>query len=295
MKQLIPLALAALLLGGCGSPAQPAQSVLPQTDEHAAAGVDCGIVECSIEQEDPDGSEYFTAFAELSAAGRPCFVRVICKSTEGVPISYDLSFDGTAFTCTTEVPDSPFSAPQTETTDWAGLSAVETYENGAFYRSWYLTGDDFDACAIRSEAPDLLLLFRQTLSAAQVQQIECGVYEQTYSGDTDFTARDQFIDLAYTQGVPAHLRLVSYTIEGDPLVTDVSFDGQTYTCVQDTTADRFGAQEVTTTQWPHLVIQPADGGGRQQVWLSADPDRAGDGTACLLFEETGDHPLPALQ
>lgn len=300
MKYKILLLLTTLLLSGSRilpQPDQPSSSVPPA--QSTEQGIDCGIVECSVGQEDPDGSEYFTAFAELSAAGRPCFVRVICKSTEGVSIDYDLSFDGTAFTCTMEVPATAYSTQDTKTSHWAQLVPVETYENSAFYRSWYLTGADYDVCthlAELNETPDTLLLFRETLSATQVWQVECGSYEQTLSGDTNVSARDAFIDLAYTQGIPAHLRLVSYTIEGDPIVTDVTYDGQSYTCTQDTTADRFGAQEVTTNQWPYLVLRLEDDGNvRHSIWLSQDPDEVNAENAFFLFEETYDHLLPSLR
>ncbi|MDR3767286.1 MAG: DUF4362 domain-containing protein [Butyricicoccus sp.] len=300
MKYKILLLLIMLLLTGCHAlpqPDQPSNSV--QSNPGSDKGVNCGIVECSVGQEDPDGSEYFTAFAELSAAGRPCSVRVICKSIEGVSIDYDLSFDSTAFTCTMEVPSTPYSTQETKTSDWAKLTPVETYENTAFYRYWYLTGANYDVCTHLTElgkTSDTLLLFRETLSATQVQQVECGVYERPLGGDTDLSARDSFIDLAHTQGIPAHLRIISYTVEGDPIVTDVTYDGQSYTCTQDTTADRFGSQDVTTSHWPYLVLLPEDSSNIcHSIWLSNTPNTADAENSFFLFEETDEHLLPSLR
>ena len=59
-----------------------------------------------------------------------------------------------------------------------------------------------------------------------------------------------------TEDETARLREViehEYTIEGDPVTIDVSFDGKTFISTQDTTQDQFGPQQVTTAEWGYLL------------------------------------------
>lgn len=50
----------------------------------------------------------------------------------------------------------------------------------------------------------------------------------------------------------AALRTVEYTVEGDPILTDVSYDGAVFTVTVDTTRDAFGPQETYTNRYARL-------------------------------------------
>ncbi|GEM_PF-1436062 len=54
-------------------------------------------------------------------------------------------------------------------------------------------------------------------------------------------------------GVPSNLRVVHYTIEGDPIVTDLSHDGEFLEVKYDTTRDKFGNGAITINQCSNLI------------------------------------------
>lgn len=54
-------------------------------------------------------------------------------------------------------------------------------------------------------------------------------------------------------GVPSDLRVVHYTIEGDPIVTDLSHDGEFLEVKYDTTRDNFGSGAITINQCGNLT------------------------------------------
>ena len=85
-----------------------------------------------------------------------------------------------------------------------------------------------------------------------VEVTDCGEYIDRHGEITGAEARDQFLS-AVESGSPADIRIIQYTIEGDPVTIDVSFDGKTFTSTQDTTQDQFGPQQVTTAEWDHLL------------------------------------------
>ena len=85
-----------------------------------------------------------------------------------------------------------------------------------------------------------------------VEVTDCGEYIDRHGEITGAEARDQFLS-AVESGSPADIRIIQYTIEGDPVTIDVSFDGKTFISTQDTTQDQFGPQQVTTAEWDHLL------------------------------------------
>lgn len=54
-------------------------------------------------------------------------------------------------------------------------------------------------------------------------------------------------------GVPSNLRVVHYTIEGDPIVTDLKYDGEFLEVKYDTTRDKFGSGGITINQCGNLI------------------------------------------
>ena len=133
---------------------------------------------------------------------------------------------------------------------------------------------------------------------------DCGIYEWKNSAEMpDETAIRSFLGLCQ-KDMPARVCIMRYTIEGDPIAYDVSFDGSAYTCTVDTTADRFGAQGVSTRTWNYLIKQEFiqsvyDDGlphGFRRTWMlsnvtieeiEAHPLAEYEGL--LIFEETGQY------
>ncbi|MDN4608668.1 DUF4362 domain-containing protein [Sporosarcina highlanderae] len=55
------------------------------------------------------------------------------------------------------------------------------------------------------------------------------------------------------QGVSSDLRIVHYTFEGAPIVTDLNYDGETMKITFDTSRNKYGSGEITTTKCSKLV------------------------------------------
>ncbi|MCJ8008452.1 DUF4362 domain-containing protein [Lederbergia wuyishanensis] len=53
--------------------------------------------------------------------------------------------------------------------------------------------------------------------------------------------------------VPSDLRIVHYTIEGDPIVTDLTYNGESLDVKYDSTRDAFGSGEITTNRCGNIV------------------------------------------
>ena len=54
-------------------------------------------------------------------------------------------------------------------------------------------------------------------------------------------------------GITSKLRIVHYTIEGDPIVTDLKYDGDTVKVTKDSTRDKFGSGKITTVTCSDLL------------------------------------------
>lgn len=52
---------------------------------------------------------------------------------------------------------------------------------------------------------------------------------------------------------PAAIRMVVYTIEGDPIISDILFDGNTFAVWKDTTRDAFGEQKITKREYARML------------------------------------------
>lgn len=57
------------------------------------------------------------------------------------------------------------------------------------------------------------------------------------------------------KGLASDLRIVHYTIEGDPMVTDLSYNGDTIEVEHDTTRDTFGSGQVTTNTCGNMLVE----------------------------------------
>ncbi|MET0785227.1 MAG: DUF4362 domain-containing protein, partial [Paenisporosarcina sp.] len=57
------------------------------------------------------------------------------------------------------------------------------------------------------------------------------------------------------EGIASNIRIVHYTIEGDPMVTDLNYNGETVEVEHDTTRDAFGSGEVTKTTCRNMLVE----------------------------------------
>lgn len=71
------------------------------------------------------------------------------------------------------------------------------------------------------------------------------------------------------KGMKKDLTVVQYTVEGDPIVTDVDFDGTVYRGVEDSTRDKFGPKESRKFEFRYLK-QFRDKGTRMVLLVDDD-------------------------
>ena len=61
-----------------------------------------------------------------------------------------------------------------------------------------------------------------------------------YHGMTFGTEVFNGFTLAAKQGIPCHIRMINWTIEGDPILYDVDYDGLQFTVIDDASRDKWG-------------------------------------------------------
>ena len=118
---------------------------------------------------------------------------------------------------------------------------------------------------------------------------------EVYNQDTV----DSFYANAFA-GLAAFMRTMEYTIEGDPIIIDYSFDGNLYTVTTDASRDKFAgadSEKITTATFKYLVLfdHARPQGGLEAYYLSNDLNiltETSDGGTTLI-EGLGGIPLPS--
>ena len=54
-------------------------------------------------------------------------------------------------------------------------------------------------------------------------------------------------------GVPSDLRIVHYTAEGDPILTDLTYNRESLEVKNDTTRDTYGSGEIRTNSCSNMI------------------------------------------
>jgi len=67
----------------------------------------------------------------------------------------------------------------------------------------------------------------------------------------------KFVDNV-SQGTKDKIRVVRYTTEGDPMLHDLEYDGKIITSTTDTTRDKFGNGNVSTTTCKSIDVKESD-------------------------------------
>ncbi|WOO38475.1 DUF4362 domain-containing protein [Anaerocolumna sp. AGMB13020] len=97
-----------------------------------------------------------------------------------------------------------------------------------------------------------------------------GLYVEGLKETANIELVDRFLDYS-TQGITAYLRKVSYTIEGDPIITDVIHDGSKYYAVTDASRDAYASKEKFITK-EYSYINTYEKDNRRIVYLADRKD-----------------------
>ena len=127
-----------------------------------------------------------------------------------------------------------------------------------------------------------------------------GVYVNVQGSEVyNQNAVDSFYRYAFA-GLPTSMRTIEYITEGDPIISDYSFDGKVYTVTTDTSRDKFAGEDsekITTATYKYLV--PFDHtrpqGALEAYYLSNDLNiftETSDGGTTLI-DGLGRIPLPS--
>lgn len=96
-----------------------------------------------------------------------------------------------------------------------------------------------------------------------IQFFDCGKLDFPNGGNV--AGRENFGEFLNLTGVDkeASIVITQYTVEGDPIVSTLNYDGKQYTLQVDSTADEFAAQSdrtVKTSTWKRLVTRERQAG-----------------------------------
>ncbi|HWP79155.1 MAG TPA: DUF4362 domain-containing protein [Candidatus Acidoferrum sp.] len=126
-----------------------------------------------------------------------------------------------------------------------------------------------------------------------------GVYVSVFTREGTQVFNQELMDAFYAKafiGLPAFVRTMSYTVEGDPIIIDYSYDGEVFTVTMDATRDKFGTREITSRAYKYLVLhERAQGTHKSIYYLSSDENiyvKTDDGGTALR-EDLGAIPSPS--
>ena len=84
--------------------------------------------------------------------------------------------------------------------------------------------------------------------------------EDVVDSHGEITNIEKFIEFVenVNQGREDKIRVVRYTIEGDPMLHDLEYDGETITSTTDTTRDEFGDGSISTATCKSINVKETD-------------------------------------
>jgi hypothetical protein len=84
--------------------------------------------------------------------------------------------------------------------------------------------------------------------------------EDIVDSHSEITNLEKFMKFVenVNQGTEDKIRVVRYTIEGDPMLHDLDFDGKIITSTTDTTRDEFGEGSVRTASCKSIDVKETD-------------------------------------
>ncbi|MBA2875780.1 MULTISPECIES: DUF4362 domain-containing protein [Anoxybacillaceae] len=89
----------------------------------------------------------------------------------------------------------------------------------------------------------------------------CGEYEPSkddiVNKHGDITNLGKFMQFVenVNRGKEDKIRIVAYTVEGDPIIQDLEYDGESITLITDTTRDKFGSGSINTSTCKSIKIE----------------------------------------
>jgi hypothetical protein len=146
---------------------------------------------------------------------------------------------------------------------YTSRAAVNREQSGEFLRSAGLTWEDFQrdfeaaAGALFAQAEYVGTLSPRVedlpLDYSKDEAIAAGVYVNIHGSEIyNQKSVDLFYENVFAEE-PAVLRTMNYTVEGDPIITDYRFDGESFTVVTDTRRDGFGSPMIFSATYKYLV------------------------------------------
>ena len=135
---------------------------------------------------------------------------------------------------------------------------------------------DISAMGVQSAAPDLAAI-KESLTEYPAE-FEAICQEDAYiivhgrieKGQEKW---DAFM-AAIQEQKPASLDIVQFTVEGDPIITYLFFDGSGFYVVRDNTRDAWGNGKITENSFPYLYIQVDEYG--TEAFLAEEPGLTGE-------------------
>ncbi|MPM29431.1 hypothetical protein SDC9_75971 [bioreactor metagenome] len=162
----------------------------------------------------------------------------------------------------------------------------------------YDFGASWEAVATRP-AKELLPLADLPLNYSADDGTADGVYVSVFTSQGTQVFNQELIDAFYAKafmGLPAFVRTMSYTDEGDPIIVDYSYDGKVFTVTADTTRDKFGERNITAGTYRYLVLHDRAQGTHEPIYYLSSEENiyiAADGGGVKLREDLCKIPSPS--
>lgn len=177
------------------------------------------------------------AFLEKAVNGEPASITLTAfPENYGDSLPTDIVYDGNIFTLTEH------HGERTEKWYYTDLEFVSSPPTV----SYWLTGlETFEAEVYSSPKPGSLLLTKITVEGPAPEEyswdtsIANGDYINVHGEIHNSEMMDNFLAHVAAQE-PAEIHTVRFTEEGDPILTDVSYDGTSFTVTEDDSRDAFG-------------------------------------------------------
>lgn len=243
--------------------------LLPPESEFSAASEYLSNEENPFIQENTD--EEMVNFVASALHRLPASIQISVPPEEGGdPLLRDITYDGVIFTVVEHEGERVSKWYYTELKAMQ-LSPVET--------EYYLTGwDTFEGVPLSTLPPEELFLMQGQIPADYFAGIPApepeGSEPETFAASGEYSrdtaiANGDYVNIhgeIYNAEVmdtflasaaalePASIRTVQYTIEGDPILTDVVFDGSVFTVTEDSRLDKFGSGDVHINSYQRLEL-----------------------------------------
>lgn len=117
--------------------------------------------------------------------------------------------------------------------------------------------------------------------------VEDGCYVEGLAGKENEDSAFRFQEHS-SQGISAYLRKVSYTIEGDPIITDFIYDGTKFYVVNDATRDAFAGSGSKISSKEYSYIHTYEKGSTKIIYLANKEDLSPEDYEDMVINTKGE-------